>query len=172
MGKKDHPNPSFIRRKYLINQGFQIRFIAYTVIIALTVILTVFLTSNYFFWTFQERGREIGLTEGHVFFLFLDQQKAVMNQLLVMLSIFYFFGLSIFGLVFSHRVAGPMYRLHKHMSSVSKGEITSPVSFRKHDYFQELASSYNAQYEYLKYGISSNARRQDENSDSVKKPAS
>ncbi|SMF59832.1 hypothetical protein [Pseudobacteriovorax antillogorgiicola] len=159
MTKKNYPETSFFRRKYLINRGFQIRFIAYTIGIALAVILTVFLTSNYFFWAFAERGKSLGLDESHVFYVFLGQQQSFMNQLLVGLSVFYFFLLSGFGLVLSHRVAGPMHRLNRHMLSVAKGEVTSPLSFRKNDYFQELSLSYNAQYEYLKYGINATNRK-------------
>jgi hypothetical protein len=113
----------------------------------------VYLTSNYFFWSFEMKGHEIGLKKDHVFFLFLEQQQDYMNQLLLGLSFFIVFGLSFWGLILSHRVAGPLFRLHKHMWAVAKGEVTTKVNFRQKDFFQELTRAYNAQYDYLKYGI-------------------
>jgi len=143
---------TWIRRNYLINPSFQIRFIIYTVGAALLAVLAVYLTSSYFFWSFQEKGREIGLSDGHVFFAFLEQQEAYMNQLLLGLSLFFIVGLSIWGVILSHRVAGPLYRLNKHMWQVARGELIPPLSFRDKDFFQELTTAYNAQYQYLKHG--------------------
>ena len=134
------------KRKYLINLRFQLNFIAYTIFVALTVILAVFLTSNYFFDTFMERGVNLGLDKGHVFFTFLEQQKQYMTKLLLGLSSFYFLVLTIFGILYSHRVAGPIHRLNNHMRSVAVDEVIEPVKFRKNDFFQELAESYNSQF--------------------------
>lgn len=152
MSESKGPFHAWVRRNYLINRSFQIRFILYTVGVSLMAVLAVYLTANYFFWSFQEKGREIGLGEGHVFFTFLEQQQAYMNQLLLGLSFFFILGLSFWGLILSHRVAGPLHRLNKHMWSVARGEVTDPLVFREKDFFQELSSAYNAQYEYLKYG--------------------
>ncbi|MFW7381561.1 MAG: HAMP domain-containing protein [Oligoflexus sp.] len=144
---------SWVRRNYLINRPFQIRFILYSIGIALLAVFAVYLTANYFFWSFQEKGREIGLSEGHVFFAFIEQQRAYMNQLLLGLSFFFVFGLTFWGLILSHRVCGPLFRLHKHMWCVAKGEAIPPLAFRDKDFFQELSTAYNAQYEYLRYGV-------------------
>lgn len=152
MNRLDSKYQALIRRQYLINPAFQIRFILYTVGVALFAVIAVYLTSNYFFWSFQEKGREIGLAEGHVFFTFLDQQQAYMNRLLLGLAGLFVLGLSFWGLILSHRVAGPLHRLHNHMWQVARGEVTTPLNFREKDFFQDLTNAYNAQLDYLKNG--------------------
>jgi hypothetical protein len=42
-------------------------------------------------------------------------------------------------------VAGPLYRLRKHLSAVARGETHSDVRFRKGDFFPEVADAYNLQ---------------------------
>ena len=144
MSEQESVNIPFYKRKYLINPKFQLRFVFYTVGVALTVIFAVYFTNNHFFDTFVAKGRAMGLESDHIFFVFLGEQKAYMSQLLIGLSIFYFLILTIFGLVFSHRVAGPLHRLNSHMIEARHKGGFGPISFRKSDYFQELAHSYNA----------------------------
>jgi hypothetical protein len=47
------------------------------------------------------------------------------------------------GVLFSHRIAGPIYRLNQQMEKDAKLREVNLVSFRKGDFFPELAGSYN-----------------------------
>ena len=76
-----------------------------------------------------------------------------MNKQLIWLSIGSFVGLGLYGVILSHRIAGPLYRLNRHMLRVAKGDEMGEVSFRKGDFFIELSDSYNAQYKALKSGV-------------------
>ncbi len=153
MNSYKSPKLSFFRRKFLINREFQFWFIMCFVSVAIAVIVAVFLASEYFFWYFTEQGRAAGLMEGDIFFSFLDRQRLAMTQVLFVLSSFFFISLSMLGLLFSHRIAGPLYRLERHMRAVARGDIASPIRFRSKDFFKELSKAYNEQYDYLKYGL-------------------
>jgi nitrogen fixation/metabolism regulation signal transduction histidine kinase len=68
--------------------------------------------------------------------------------------VFFFFSLgflvSIFasvawGIYFSHKIAGPLYRLKKHLNETAAGKAAQPLKFRTGDYFQEIADAYNAE---------------------------
>jgi methyl-accepting chemotaxis protein len=48
------------------------------------------------------------------------------------------------GIRYSHRIAGPLYRLDSKMRRIAEGEAPSPVSFRRKDQFLQLADSFNA----------------------------
>jgi hypothetical protein len=50
---------------------------------------------------------------------------------------------TIAGVLFSHRIAGPIYKLQKHFNGTAKSHGYSEVRFRKGDFFQELADAYN-----------------------------
>ena len=58
--------------------------------------------------------------------------------------------MAVAGILLSHKVSGPLYRLHHDMLRNADGAEAKPVKFRKGDYFQELADAYNKQLEKLK----------------------
>jgi len=49
----------------------------------------------------------------------------------------------VYCILFSHRVAGPIYNLTQYLSRYRKDGRQGPVIFRKHDYFKELADEMN-----------------------------
>lgn len=44
----------------------------------------------------------------------------------------------------SHRWVGPIFRVRNTLRSLGKGENVSPVKFREHDFWQDLAGDLNA----------------------------
>ena len=42
-----------------------------------------------------------------------------------------------------HRIAGPIYKMSRFLTHLSKGENHGKLYFRKHDYFKEFAEDYN-----------------------------
>jgi methyl-accepting chemotaxis protein len=49
----------------------------------------------------------------------------------------------IFGLYFSHKMAGPVYRLRNDITEMTDGDLERKVSLREKDYFQLLATDIN-----------------------------
>lgn len=50
-----------------------------------------------------------------------------------------FAGVFLYSLVFSHRIAGPIYRINAVLRQMLRGETIAEVKFRKNDYFQPTA---------------------------------
>lgn len=50
---------------------------------------------------------------------------------------------NIVAVVLSHRIAGPLYRLQKHLREVAAGKPPNDVNFRKGDLYQDLAEASN-----------------------------
>jgi nitrogen fixation/metabolism regulation signal transduction histidine kinase len=50
---------------------------------------------------------------------------------------------TVWGLLISHRIAGPIYRMCLHLDLVANGKTEKDVSFRKKDFFPELAEAFN-----------------------------
>jgi signal transduction histidine kinase len=48
-----------------------------------------------------------------------------------------------FTLVLSNRLAGPIFRLIRHMDEVARGGSPNPISFRSRDFNPDLAETYN-----------------------------
>jgi hypothetical protein len=48
------------------------------------------------------------------------------------------------GVLLSHLIGGPIYRINKYLKEVSRGEgKMQPIRFRKSDFFQDLAQNFN-----------------------------
>ena len=144
-------NESPTRRKVLlINPRFQISIIAFMAGVSAVATGIFYVGACYCFWRFRSMGQAIGLPKEHVFFRFISEQEIFVNWgflIVGAVAIIFIVGCGVF---ISHRVAGPLYRLQKHMGRVASGETIAPVAFRDMDYFPELAQGYNLQLEALK----------------------
>jgi signal transduction histidine kinase len=50
----------------------------------------------------------------------------------------------VFGLIISNRLAGPFFRMRRHMDSVTEGRVQAgEFHFRQQDFFVEVGESYN-----------------------------
>jgi hypothetical protein len=137
------------RKLFLINPRFQLVFMGYTALIAVFAIGIFYAANLYFFSDFVKTGQAIGLPPDHVFFQFISNQKLVMNQIFAVTAGLVAVVLAVGGLFFSHRIAGPLYRLNQHMREVALGRTTQGVHFRDGDFFLEVAESYNSQLKTL-----------------------
>jgi len=71
-------------------------------------------------------------------------------QLIIFLSIFqiaYVLLIFIVCIFFSHKIAGPLYKLMKHMRAIREGQNLGELYFRKGDYFPEVADEFNLTFE-------------------------
>lgn len=136
---------TYKRSKLLINQKFQVSFMLYSVAIALFSSAMFYAAVYYFFWKFRTLGASMGLAPDHVFFRFLDTQQSSLNWYWLAMSVISSLGICAWGLLLSHRVAGPLHKLRLHMNRVARSETEAEVQFRSGDYFPELADAYNEQ---------------------------
>ncbi len=61
--------------------------------------------------------------------------------------------LSFFGCIFfSHKIAGPLYKLQKHLRAIREGITPGRLYFRKGDYFQDVADDLNETIEHIEDG--------------------
>jgi HAMP domain-containing protein len=61
------------------------------------------------------------------------------NILVVLFAVLLFVGL--LSLLYSHRIAGPLFRIRTCVDALSQGKDIPPIRLRKHDEFKELAAS-------------------------------
>lgn len=137
------------RKTLLINRKFQLTFLGYMLIMAAVTIAIIYASNTYFFWMFVELGQSMNLPADHAFFQFLTEQRNSMNWVFLVTALIVMGAMIVGGLILSHRVAGPLHRLDRHMKKVARGSETHEVRFRKGDFFQELARSYNEQLRVL-----------------------
>ena len=138
------PNHANQRSKILIYPRFQLNFLAHMVGGALITLGIFFAGNRYFFWKFMQKGRELGLPDGHVFYQFLNAQRFALDLVFVISGLAALATLFFYGLYLSHRVVGPMVRLQHHLKELEENGQAAPLQFREDDYFQEVAESVNS----------------------------
>jgi len=143
---KSPPKSANRRRQWLINPRFQLSFLAFSAGSAAATALIFFSASAYFFWKLDRLGETLGLPADHVFFRFVSEQRSTMTWVMLAFSLGAILFLIGAGLLMSHRVAGPLYRMQEHLNSVAEGKVDRPLKFRQKDYFQEIAEAYNRRF--------------------------
>jgi signal transduction histidine kinase len=130
---------SYSRKIYLINPKFQIRFSLY-------VCLLVFLTSIIYPFSIYELMNSIithfALRNPEISTYYSNKRDALI--IFLILLHLGFTCLTFFICVFfSHKIAGPLYKLQKHLKLIRDENYGDKLFFRKGDYFQELADDVN-----------------------------
>ena len=130
----------------LINPKFQLTLIAYAAFGTILVLVSVYGLISFGFHEFARIGNEAGLPPDHIYFDFIQMQEKTFNRVILGISVMVGMILTLGGLVISHKIAGPIYRMQvefKKMREKSPPEL-SEIHFRKGDFFPELAESFNS----------------------------
>ncbi|HDP16272.1 MAG TPA: methyl-accepting chemotaxis protein [Candidatus Omnitrophica bacterium] len=141
----------FRRRVYIIKKGLQFRYIGIVFALAFLASMvtgyTVFATG----WTLLGEKLANVYPQGRLVYVFRATNIALIRNLLFV-SPFIF----ILGLLFSHKIAGPVYRIEKTIYDMSKGNLTLRIRLRKGDELWDLADIINAMTEKLDNSLESN----------------
>jgi len=133
------------RRIYLINPGFQIKFsllICFLMaLICLSYPFIVYEILNSILVRYVNKIPELAKDiprAKETLLLNLLIWQAIITILIFIICIF-----------FSHKVAGPIYKLSKFLKDVKDGQNPGKLFFRNGDYFQEVAEDYNGAFKYI-----------------------
>jgi methyl-accepting chemotaxis protein len=132
------------RKTYLINPRFQWRFIGFMASVSLLAIAVLFLSNILFFRGMEREALSVGLTADNPYFDFLQEQKSSLTRLYLGMSGLAFVLMMGLGILYSHRIAGPVNSLNNTMKRIAAGEDPAPLNFRRSDQFPELAESFSA----------------------------
>jgi methyl-accepting chemotaxis protein len=128
--------PILSRRKYFINKTFQINFILrFVVLIAFGSILSG-IALHYYMSERLQSGSEIMYHNT----MAILTPAIVYTQLFVGILIILIIAYVV--LIFSHRIAGPLYRLERVAERVGNGDLTVKIGFREKDALLPLKSSF------------------------------
>jgi len=142
--------PNWLKRKLLISPHFQLRFIAFAAVTAIVACASFYFASSYLFGTIIEQSVALGIRPSNPVYLLLYRLDSTLATIFGFVSAGVVVVTGIGGLLFSHRVAGPMYRMRTHFEQVAKGETYEGLRFRTGDYFSDVADAYNSQMEHVR----------------------
>ncbi|PIE70458.1 MAG: chemotaxis protein [Deltaproteobacteria bacterium] len=128
------------RRTYLINKGFQVKYIlSYFILVAVGVLTFSLLFSLFAADTlsmiYDNQPLPIGSTPGLRFDKFLEA-----TWIFIVLGAFIIIVYSIF---LTHRIAGPNYRFRRTLESLIDGDFNLHVVLREKDEAQDIADAFN-----------------------------
>ncbi len=136
-------------KSLLISPKFQLKVIGVFVSLFVLNTLVLYLGMLHFFSKFDEMGQKLSLPPHHSFYKFLSQQQSEMLIILFSVTTIILILMILFGFLLSHKIAGPMYRLSRHIVaeteklSGSSNESISPIKFRKNDFFLNVQDEMN-----------------------------
>ena len=135
-------------KNFLINPQFQLKLIGYFIGLFMLTSFCLYSTTFIFFFRLHTKAINVGIPEGHVFFRFLQDQKMDLDLLFGFLTILNFLLLVGTGFVVSHRIAGPMYKLKRHLSEFNLE--STEFKLRDKDFFKDLEPAVNGLRDKLK----------------------
>lgn len=129
---------SIFRRRYIIKKGLQFRYIGIVFALALLASIvtgyTVFATG----WALLGERLASVYPQGRLIYVFRAANMALMKNLLLISPLIF-----ILALLFSHKIAGPVYRIEKTLYEISKGNLALKIKLRRRDELQDLADTIN-----------------------------
>lgn len=145
--KKRLPIVSLILRekKFLINAHFQLQFMASLILVSIISMSVIYMANDYFFHSYMARGQALNLAPDHPFFLMIHEQKAFMTKVFAVVALSISAIACLWGLFYSHKIAGPLYRLQKYFTeaAMESTPLQKKIHFREDDFFQEVPDSIN-----------------------------
>jgi len=143
--------PFFKRKQYIIKRGLQFRFVGIVFALALLASAvtgyTVFATG----WTLLGEKLTNVYPQGRLVAIFRTTNMALARNLFFA-SPFIF----LLGFLFSHRIAGPVYRIEKTIYEIARGNLRLRIRLRKGDELRDLADIINDMTQNLDSSIGSN----------------
>lgn len=131
------------RKFKFINPKLQISLIVFICLIFLINFIVVSCASYFGYEVFKDRLVELGLDTGAKLHFILENQLWMILSAIAFFSVVFLLVSLIITYIFSHRIAGPIYRLSEELENMIKNRELKDITFRKDDYFQEIPEQFN-----------------------------
>jgi len=109
-----------IRRKYIVDAKFQWTIVLFGVVISMLTSLM------------------------HIMIARLGVVKTLPPNVTIIVFVLFYLGIVVLGILFSNRLAGPLFRLRRHLHEAVAGKRLQKIFFRDKDFFSDLNQAYNA----------------------------
>ena len=131
------------RKNYFINPEFQLKLI-------LLSFIPILLTLAIFYFQSIDSIREVKVLASNLpeeskapAIMMLETQEVFLGKYFFWSSIVVFFVTGLILVVISHKMAGPIFRLEKHLEEINETGEVKLIRFRKNDYLQNLELQIN-----------------------------
>ena len=138
----------FRTRQYFLQDSCQPRLLAVSLVHYLLIILT-FVATLFVPLSMETDNTPLPFPEKEA----LEQQISSLHERVWPSVIGVFVLLAIHSVLFSHRIAGPLYRYRTIFKAIREGDLTVSAHTRKHDYTKKESESLNEMITFLRSSI-------------------
>lgn len=127
------------RKKYFVKEVFQLK---YTGIILLSILSTVLLAGAMIYYTvFPYLSEKLAnvYPQNRLVIILAQANVRLLYVVLVLIPL-----AAWLGIMLSHRIAGPWYKLENILVEMSKGNVSEAIKLRKNDELKSLADALNS----------------------------
>lgn len=137
--------PQVFRRQYLVERGFQLR---YTLLLSLVGAVASGVFGLMVLVLQRNMRADLPLTQELL--SAFSETDTTLTWLIVALTVLMAGALGVFGLLLTHRVAGPVFVMNHYVQALSKGRFPRVRPLRKHDELQTLFETFGTALDSLR----------------------
>lgn len=130
------------RSQYLIDPGFQFRLMR-NIIIGSVLISLAPLAASYYFFSWLISSLQSNKILGPEILNEFSSISHLLTQFTFLVVAINVFLILVWALVYSNKMAGPVFNMKRTIDNYLKGEKTARIHLRKGDYFDDLADKIN-----------------------------
>lgn len=123
------------RKQYLVDRGYQLRFVTRLFMVVLAVAATSSLIATGLLWKYMYQPE---LPEQTLIYCFISIALTLLVELLLAIPIVF-----ILGIRQSHRIVGPMNRIKRMLEAIGAGDFSQRIILRQGDALEDLAKAIN-----------------------------
>ena len=131
------------RTHYFVNPRLQFTLIFGANVLALISVALIYTLNAWAQSQVQSYAFSLNLPASHPFSEFVAQREAGYARMCLVLGVVQFVIFNLVAVLLSHRIAGPLYRLERHLEAVGEGGEPADVKFRKGDIYVQLGDACN-----------------------------
>jgi len=124
------------RKQYLVDRGYQLRFVTRVFIVVLIVAIISSLISTGLLWT--NIYRPDLEQQATLIAALIAVATTLLVELLIAIPLVYFLGIRQ-----SHRVVGPINRMKRVLEAIGAGDFSQRIAVRRGDALEEVAKTIN-----------------------------
>ena len=126
-------NLPYKRKQYLVDRGYQLRFVSRLFLVVLAVAVTSCLVSSGMVW------RHLYKTHAWVIIALMAIASTLLIELLLAIPL-----ILILGIQQTQRLVGPMNRIRRALEAIGNGDFSQRIRLRQGDALEDLAKAINA----------------------------
>lgn len=149
--------PKFSRRTYVIDRGFQLK---YTLLLVGTGTFVSLLFGGMMYVTHVTATRELAVPE--MVRMELARSESTLLVLMAAVSVLMASALGLFGILITHRVAGPLYVMTHYISVLARGRYPIMRPLRRSDELKDFFQGFQDALESLRGREAEEAQRLEE----------